>query len=228
MEQKTIKVLTGPIGLLQSAWKAYKENFSLFITISAIGGAVGIIALFASPALLRANHGAINVVSAIFALVVIVAQIWASSSLSYAVTHEKQIKDYKKALLKGWKLFVPYLLVTLLVGLITALGLVLLIIPGVIFAVWLAFSVFILMDNEGGIVISINKSKAMVKGYWWPVFGRLLALIAATIAVMAIVGAILSSLFGQEVFEILNQIISILITPLVMLYVKKIYDELKA
>lgn len=228
MEQKTIKVLTGPIGLVQNAWKAYKEKFSLFITISAIGGAVGIVALLVSPALLRANQEAINIVSAIFALAVIVAQIWASSSLTYAVTHEKTIKDYKPALRKGWKLFVPYLLTSILVGLITALGLILLIIPGIIFAVWLAFSVFILMDKEGGVIDSINKSKALVKGYWWPVFGRLIALIVVAIVLMAILGAILGTLFDKQVFEVINQIISVLITPLIMLYVKKIYDELKA
>ena len=52
-----------------------------------------------------------------------------------------------------------------------SIGLILLIIPGVIFAVWFALAMYILILENKGIMESLSKSKELVKGHFWTVFG---------------------------------------------------------
>ena len=47
----------------------------------------------------------------------------------------------------------------------------LLIIPGIIFMIYWSFGVYVLFDEKKGIVDSLKRSKEIVKGKWWRVFG---------------------------------------------------------
>ncbi|MBU1180167.1 hypothetical protein KJ885_04445 [Patescibacteria group bacterium] len=72
------------------------------------------------------------------------------------------------------EVFLPALLLSILVGLITAGGFLLLIIPGVLFTVWYAFTVYIaILEKKKGLIL-LSESRELSRGKFWPVFGRLI------------------------------------------------------
>lgn len=109
----------------------------------------------------------------------------------------------KKTYAEAWKKYGVFLLLTVSLTLIYVFGFILLIIPGVIFLVWFEFSRFIMVEKNLGIKQSLLKSRELVKGNFWKIFGRLIVIglsIAATELVLSVipfgVGSIVVSLCG--------------------------------
>lgn len=103
---------------------------------------------------------------------------------------------FKEALKKLW----PFSLLSILVSLMVGGGLILLIIPGIIFSVWFGFAKYIFVDKKLGVMESIRTSRALVKERFWGVLGRL----------------IVFGLFGilfQLVFALVPLSLGTLITP---------------
>jgi hypothetical protein len=108
-------------------------------------------------------------------------------------------KTFKSALKIFWK----FLLFSIVAFLIYLFGFVLLIIPGMLFVVWFAFSQFIIVEKNLGIKKSLLKSKEMAKGIYWKILGRLVVFGAFTMVVQMVltvvpygIGSIVSSLCG--------------------------------
>src|SRR3989344_5853909 len=107
-----------------------------------------------------------------------------------------------------------YYWVIFLRGLAAVGGVLLLVIPGIIFAVWfcLANYAFVFEGTTG--VKALSASKELVKGYWWPVFSRLLVLLIIAMAISSIskVGFFINSLLAM---------------PFGIVYMYVIYEDLK-
>jgi hypothetical protein len=86
----------------------------------------------------------------------------------------KEKFDVKETFSKALAIAPKFFAVSMLVGIVVSLGFILLIIPGIIFGVWYCFSLFILINEKTGILESMRRSKALVKGRFWAVFGRLI------------------------------------------------------
>lgn len=67
-----------------------------------------------------------------------------------------------------WQFF----LVVFWVFLATVGGTILLIVPGIIFGIWLSQSSYVFVDKGLGVKESLRKSKELVKGRFWAVLGR--------------------------------------------------------
>lgn len=78
-----------------------------------------------------------------------------------------------------------YLAATLLVGLAILLGLVLLIVPGIIFGLMFMFTSFIVIDRNLGPIDAMKESKRITSGHKWSLLGFVLLL-----ALINLVGAI--------------------------------------
>lgn len=88
----------------------------------------------------------------------------------------------------GFRRFGSVLLVSFLAGLIILVGLILLIIPGVIFAVLLAVAIpALVIENKRG-TDALSRSWNLVKGSFWHVLG--------TVLVAGLIGGLVSSLIG--------------------------------
>lgn len=74
---------------------------------------------------------------------------------------------FKDALRRGWELFLPMFLTTLLYGACVMLGLMLLIVPGLILMVSLMlYSNALVIDNTGALA-GLKLSHRLVWGHWW-------------------------------------------------------------
>jgi hypothetical protein len=78
---------------------------------------------------------------------------------------------------------------SLLVGIVIAVGLILLIVPGIIFATMLAVTIPVLLIERKGITASMSRSWELAKGHFWHVLG--------TILVAAIITGFIGSLIGR-------------------------------
>lgn len=109
---------------------------------------------------------------------------------------------FKDTYKTAWGYILRLFLAGALVGLIVVGGLILIIIPGVIFAVWFAFTQFGVARNSLGVMDSLRQSKEIVKGRFWKVFGRFLVFMVFIFVVQIVfslipyIGAPVLSLFG--------------------------------
>lgn len=124
--------------------------------------------------------------------------------------------------------FWPLLLINVLVAVFVFLWSLLLIIPGIIFAVYYAFSGWVLIYEGHKGRSALKRSKELVKGYWWAVVGRYIVLYLALFLV-TIVLDILAGIGGEAVgvfTETVKQLISFLFAPLLYAYSYFIYRDL--
>lgn len=109
-------------------------------------------------------------------LVIVIISLWTGLSLLYAIKERDQKIGIKESLTKGWPKIISYLWISILVGFITIGGFLLLIIPGIIFAIWFSLAAFVFVSEDLKGMNALFRSKQLVKGYWWKVFWRFLVL----------------------------------------------------
>lgn len=128
-----------------------------------------------------------------------------------------EIIGIKETFKQGWGKVWQYFGASLLAGLITALGFILLIIPGIIFSVWFAFAAFAAVTDNLGAVAALKKSKALVSGYFWPVLGRF------------VVFGILTSIIqmGVSFIPFMGPVIIMFLAPYFLLLPYLLYEDLK-
>ena len=74
---------------------------------------------------------------------------------------------------------------SILVSIIVGIGIVLLIVPGIIFACKLVFVPFLVMDRKMEAIEAVKKSWEMTKGYSWTIFG--MAVVSFFIAIAGLI-----------------------------------------
>ena len=81
----------------------------------------------------------------------------------------------------------PAFYTSMLTALAVLLGLILFVVPGVIFTIWYGFAFnAVALENKSGMA-ALSYSKQLVVGRWWPIFIRLIS----PIIIFLIIGAIL-------------------------------------
>jgi uncharacterized membrane protein len=107
--------------------------------------------------------------------------------------------------------FWKFLGTSLLVGLAVIVGLILLIVPGIIFAMMFMFATFVVIDRELGPINAMNESARIAKGYKWQLLGfivvlallNLLGLIALVVGLLVTVPV--TSLAFTHVYRALSE-----------------------
>ncbi|MFZ5933219.1 MAG: hypothetical protein ACOYT7_04055 [Patescibacteria group bacterium] len=184
-----MKKLSPPLGLLRKSIDIFftKENFVYFLKLMLIFLAATFLAIAGSFVLSRLafptfSKGGENFLSpplgivAIFILFLFFLAVWAGPVIYESVFRvvEKGALDLEETIVSGWKKAWKFFLVSFVLLLLINLGFVLVIIPGIILGVWFSFSQFIAISEGLGAKESLAKSRALVKGYFFPILGRLL------------------------------------------------------
>jgi uncharacterized membrane protein len=91
--------------------------------------------------------------------------------------------------------FLKYLGMYILVALVIGIGLILLIVPGIIFALMFMFAPFIVIERELGPIDAMSESSRITRGHRWPLLGLLGLLILINVAgLLALVVGLLVSI----------------------------------
>ncbi len=123
--------------------------------------------------------------------------------------------------------FVPVIVVSILFAIGLAIGFVLLIIPGLILLTIWSVVVPVTVVEKPGILRAFGRSRELVRGNGWQVFGTILLVWLIAIVVGAI-GGLIASAFGGVIGALIVAIISALIAPVAALTAALIYFALLA
>jgi hypothetical protein len=134
--------------------------------------------------------------------------------------------SFRENLKYAWKNFLPYFGVTLVASLIILAGIILFVVPGLVFIVWLSMfpALFIIGNNHK--VNVLKESKKLVEGSFWPVSWRLFIIFILTQLVSYILKNDYSSPFIGFIFNLLNVVYSLIIPAFMAAYIYFIYKDL--
>lgn len=204
-QKPTHKPLLGAWELIVDSWTFFTATWNTTIKTSILFLYAGI-ATFLVALLTRRDIGLIYV-NGLLSLAILIFTVWVTIRLTDRVlrlTADKKPQTAAEESKTGTSLFFPYFWVKILVGLITFGGFVLLIIPGIYLTVLLSMSDILVLDQGKRGFQAIAGSRELIRGRWWPTFGRSLA--AAVLfgilltAVMAVLVFLLTQITGPEFF----------------------------
>jgi len=153
-------------------------------------------------------------------ILMIIFGTWVYATTIHAVSQvvEGKFLGVKETFKLSAKRVLPFAATAVLVGIVTILGFVLLIIPGVIFIIWFYFSQYIAVVEKSGPIASMKRSKELVKGYFRPLLGRAVVLLVYSFAIQSVLAFVLN-FFGS--------ILVTLLYPYFYLLSYLLYNELK-
>ena len=166
-----MRKMTSPKMLLGSSWAHLKKHYKKLSLMTFLGllPPLVFIPFFMSPRIAE-NIPLFLSIYFLYIIAAIVGSLVAGVGTLKLL--EKPSMETREALRAGIQLLGPAFLVTLISFILTGIGFLLLVIPGIILSVFFAFGLFTLvLDGHKGWE-ALTKSKDLVTGYWWAVFGR--------------------------------------------------------
>jgi hypothetical protein len=238
--KKTEKGKIREVGKLFSrGFNIYIENWRSFIQILLIFvlGSLPVWIVAGIRLAIGENVESAEIYNIVFALLALAAGIFAiyinisGNATAYAyfkrIKEKPAIKDLFHECRKQY--FWPLLLVNVLVFVFVFLWTLLLIIPGIIFGVYYSFAGWVLVFEGYKGRNALKRSKELVKGNWWGVFGRYMFLYLALFLFLVVLDIILTPL-GEETANMIGdsveQVVSFLLMPFFFAYSYLIYRDL--
>lgn len=231
-EQNRLKSVSD---LLKGAFEQYKKHFNSLVPIMLVAG-IGLylqtIFLFLGTPDLKAGAsmqvaGTYGILILLASVVYIVGMIWGTTALLNKVTKMDQPMTLGQAYSAAKPFIWPMIITGILVGIFTIIGFILLVIPGIIVGVWLSFAMYIVIAEGKSGMEAVKASKAYVTGYWWAVFGRLLLIGLVVGIISAVIGGIGQAILGLQLGTLLQNVVSLVLTPLALLYQYSLYLDVK-
>jgi hypothetical protein len=241
--------LTSPVALLSSAWRLFSGNWKTLVPIillPSIGSAIGQLFAQSGQGLFVILGVLISIAAAVFSVIMAPAFVNAIHRIS---TEPGVALSLKSQYRFGFTLFWSVLLIGIINGLAFLGSVFFLVIPAIIIGIYGSQYVFTLViDGKKGFS-SLTESYSLVRGRWWPVFGRALfigLIMVVAWVILAGLGFLLSSAFGIHapaaasssargavsfgaviISIILNLIMAGVFTPVVLAYAYRLYVSLK-
>lgn len=214
------KVLPGPIELLKQSFAIYRAKFVTLITIVLVPTLFNALVKIIPAA--ETGGVLIGLIMIGLGLLAAAVAIWSSIALIYALGKNfTAYWAYREAMPK----IVPYLIVSAIVGLVTIGGLFLLVVPGIIFAIWFYLASFIvILEGDRGFN-ALFKSRAYIAGHELGIAGRIVVFALLYFFAIFLINFIVLFLgaSGQWLFLLL----SLPLSPFAVIYPFVIYQSLR-
>ena len=145
---------------------------------------------------------------------VILISTWLTASryVQFKSVIENSKSSMKDLLKQGWGLLGKFFITSFLAGVVVVLGFMLLLIPGIIFAVWFSFVLGVLIFEGKSGTAAMSRSRELTKGRFWQV-AWYIAFPALIVIVMQALGGLVAATTTKQVAEIFNTLFSILFIP---------------
>ncbi|MFH1479122.1 MAG: hypothetical protein ABIG92_05045 [Candidatus Omnitrophota bacterium] len=182
---------------IRFGWKTMKANLWFFVGLIALVIAINIIInLVGLPLQIQKTPEQITAGLVFFALFILIVRLITQAFIELGITRVTlKLSDGKKAffsdILSRVSSVFNFLLATLAYTLAIAIGIALLIIPGIIVAVRCQFFGFFIVEENAGPIESLKKSWGLTKGSTWNIilFNLLCALIDIAGILCLLIGA---------------------------------------
>lgn len=225
--QSQILTLPGVSSLLKRSWQIYKERLATFIGIMIFPAIIRFLFLISAVFLKSLSPIFIILLFIIFYPVAIIISLWSSVSLLFAVKEREQKIGIKEAFTKGWHKIISYWWISILVSLITMGGFLLLVVPGIIFFVWFSLATYVLVSEDLKGMNALFRSKQWVSENWGKVFWRFFGIGIIAIVIFGGIIFLFNVFINKTVSDIASSIISLFLTPFLIIYSFLIYEDLK-
>ncbi len=235
MEQTSI-----PSGkaLLSHAWQIYKRHFKLFLQISVVPTvALVVIIPFVLVAMLTGgvNGTYFSVLVAVFIVLLLLAVylgMWSQVALIKAIEmshHQIPELSFKEVFKRSRSKIWVFLGASILAMLAVLGGFILLIVPGIIFALWYSLSSYVVVCEPTSAAGALRVSKAYVRGRSKMVLGRWVVMgltyLGVSVALQAVFWVLGFS--GDTASTVRNIIMSLFMAPFASVYGYLLYTALK-
>ena len=231
--------------LLKESWLIYQKNLWKFIEVI-LYGLVGMIPFFIVTMLIVAYSASglsakvsfsVNMFLGLLVFLAFIASIYLAvvysirAKVASILLLKNNFTSAKENFKEAKPYFVRFLGVSLLlVVLVIAWGLVF-VIPALIFAIYYGFAQYVLVVEEKRPFSSVERSYDLVKGYFWPVFGRFMLIMAIGIAIYILISWPLKYLAETSAwfmsYDVFMNLVWVIISPYFIIYPYKIYESLK-
>lgn len=181
--------------LIDKSWDAFKLNWVTFVVLLLIPMALAWAAIFGIVAALAGDSLFTTLLAVLIgAVIVVVACLLAPMLVATQLASARGKKlDVQGAFDKAKAVIFPFIGLAIVAAVAIAVGLVLLIVPGVLIAFFLTFAAYVLVDKKVGIVAAIKGSFELVKENWqWVIALILVNIVISAVAYVPIVGWIAS------------------------------------
>lgn len=207
--------------LLKKSWQIYKARAIIFIALAVLPSLVSLLFYLLEDSSLYA--GALYALFLILAVVAFIISFWMQIAIIYMVKERERKISVKEALSKAWRKILSYIWVSILSSLAVLGGLILLIIPGIIFAVWFSLSSCVLVAEDLKGTEALKRSKQLVKGRFKSVLWRLLI-----VGVFTVVISLIFNLASEVTnFTFIEYLPTLFTGPFVAIFTFLIYEDLK-
>lgn len=123
---------------------------------------------------------------------------------------------------------VPLILVGLVMGLAVVIGLVLFIVPGLfVLTIWAVASPVVVVENPG-VTAALGRSRELVRGNGWQVFGVIVAIFAVILVVSVVIGTIGAIGDSFVLFFLVQLLLNVALAPIYALAAAVLYFALRA
>jgi hypothetical protein len=226
-------------GVLDNGFRLYRASLRKVVVLAYLGGLVAQFPAMFVPLDPTALGGpmpplfyVVWLVTMVISLIVAVAVI---ATLS-AVMHGREL-PIAEAVRVGGRKVLPFLVSSVLYAFAVTFGLLLLVVPGVLFGVSLAFCMVAVVVDDAGPLASFRQSHRLVRGNWWRTLVLLSVVLAVLLVFYVLLGfvaamAVLFGAGGQSIVVrvldlILTPALGALVTPLFYAMYLAIYEDLK-
>lgn len=231
--------------VISKSWRDYLENWHDWAIYSLILFVPGFILTLSGSfgGFLNTYYPATAIATNIIILILVATSaimwFWSYLALTHAVgkyLQTKQTDHWKEHYTASFGFFWSAIFVSLIKGFLVAAGVLLFIIPGIIFSIWYAFVLYgVVLFGEHGWA-AMSSSKNLVAGRWWSVAWRLVlplfvfgvGIAAANLISMLLLGLLpLSTESNTLLSNITGNLLSAIFTPLTTIAVLNLYLSLK-
>jgi hypothetical protein len=214
-----------PIGLLQKALEVYREHFGTLFPLALIVGLIQAMLLLGlgsdDPTQMTGGDAIATTLSLLPTLVFLAFTV----ELLRDVRAGSDVRPTGELVRSVLPVLLPLLAIAVLAGVAVGIGLILLIVPGLFLATIWSVVVPVFVLERPGIAGSFDRSRALVRGYGWPVFGTLLLVVLISL-LGAIFAAIVSVDPTSAVGSFVQLVITSLVTPATALIMGGLYFQL--
>jgi hypothetical protein len=204
-------------GVLSEAWSLYTRFFARFVLLAlVVFGAVNVVFSLVDLALDAGNDGQAVVIGVVGAAASVIGTFWLQGAMVFAV---QDVRDgtFDASTRDVFSRVRPHLgtliVAGVLAGIAIGIGMIALIVPGLfLLTIWSVIAPSIVVEGRG-VTASFARSRQLVRGHGWPVFGVVIVTTLLTAVAAGLLRAVFS--FLPRFLELLvgSTVASALVAP---------------
>ncbi len=215
--------LTKTVDFIKQTWVDYKTHLRMIVTILLVPNILTqFIGQWGGHS--RSTPGSFGL---LFVILVTIFSLWSQVTIFMAIVKPSETLTFVDWYKKSWKYIWSYSWLIFLSGIIILSGILLFIVPGIIFSIWFSMGIYVLMDKHLKGMSALQYSYELVSGHWFAVFWR--CIVNGILMFIASIGItiLIKILHFPYEAQISGVLIATFVTPFTYMYSFRLYKELK-